>query len=125
MTFDHIVLTVTNTAISKEFYSKALAPLGIALVKEEESCAGFGTNGKPSFCICDDGEIQKPMYIAFAAPNRESIDDFYAAAILAGGKDNGKSGLREHYHPNYYAAYILDPDGHNIEAVCRRAMEKE
>jgi len=121
--FDHIVLNVTNTKISKRFYLKALAPLGITLIREEDSCVGFGVNGKPSFWICNDGEIQRPMHIAFVAPNRKSIDEFHAAAVLVGGKDNGKPGLREQYHPNYYGAFVLDPDGHNIEAVYRLAIK--
>lgn len=124
MIFDHIVLIVTDTQKSKQFYAKALAPLGIALIKEEDGCVGFGTNGKPSFWICKDGEVQKPMHIAFIAPDHKSINEFYAAAVLAGGRDNGKPGLREHYRPNYYGAFVLDPDGHNIEAVCRNPDSK-
>jgi len=119
--FDHIVLTVTDTEKSKYFYATALAALGIVLIKEEDGCLGFGTNGKPSFWICKDGKFQKPIHIAFIAKNRKSIDEFHEAAILAGGRDNGKPGLREHYQPNYYGAFVLDPDGHNIEAVCRLA----
>lgn len=119
MIFDHIVLNVTDTERSKEFYEKGLAPLGISLIKEEDGCVGFGTNGKSSFWLCKDGEVQKPMHLAFIAPNRHSVDEFHKAAVLAGGKDYGTPGLREHYKPHYYSAYILDPDGHNIEAVCR------
>lgn len=120
MIFDHLVLSVSDTEKSKHFYAKALAPLGIAFIKEEDGCIGFGTNGKSSFWICSDAEIQRPMHIAFIAPDRKAIDAFYTSAVLAGGRDNGKPGLREHYQPNYYAAFVLDPDGHNIEAVCRR-----
>ena len=119
MIFDHIVFTVTNLEKSKQFYANALAPLGIVFIKEEEGCAGFGANGKPSFWICNDGEVQKPMHIAFVAPDHKSVDGFYAAAVTAGGKDNGKPGFRKQYHPHYYGAFVFDPDGHNIEAVCR------
>lgn len=90
------------------------------LVKEEDGGAGFGANGKPSFWIFDDSEPQKPMHIAFIAPNRKAVDGFHQEALKAGGKDNGAPGLRVHYQPHYYGAFIFDPDGHNIEAVCRK-----
>jgi catechol 2,3-dioxygenase-like lactoylglutathione lyase family enzyme len=122
--FDHIVLIVTDTEKSKQFYAEALAPLGIALIKEEDGCVGFGTNGKPSLWICNDDEIQNPMHIAFVAPDHKSIDEFYVAALSTGGRDNGKPGLREHYQPNYYSAFVLDPDGHNIEAVYRKTRQQ-
>jgi catechol 2,3-dioxygenase-like lactoylglutathione lyase family enzyme len=120
--FDHIVLTVTDTEKSKQFYAGTLAPLGIEFIKEEDGCVGFGTNGKASFWLCSDNEAQAPMHIAFVAPNRESINAFHEAALSMGGRDNGKPGLRQHYQPNYYGAYVLDPDGHNIEAVCRKTV---
>ena len=75
-------------------------------------------NGKPDLWIGGEGGLQRPIHIAIAAPNRAAVDAFYRAAIAAGGKDHGAPGLRPHYHPNYYAAFVLDPDGHNIEAVC-------
>jgi len=120
--FDHIVITANNTEKSKKFYSAVLAPLGIDFIKEEDGCVGFGTNNKSSFWLCNDGIIQKPMHIAFIAPDHKSINAFYAAAILTGGKDNGRPGFRQHYQPNYYSAFVFDPDGHNIEAVCRLAL---
>ena len=123
MIFDHLVLTVSDVEKSKRFYSNALTPLGINLIKEEDGCVGFGNNGKPSFWICSDGIVQKPMHIAFVALDRKSIDEFHAAGVSAGGQDNGAPGLREHYHPHYYGAFILDPDGHNIEAVCRQVVK--
>ncbi len=124
---DHMGLPVGDLARAAEFYLKALAPLGIAVVMEvsaEETgggaAVGFGDNAKPFFWI---GEGFHPageqhLHVAFAAPSREAVDAFYAAAIAAGGKDNGPPGLRPHYHANYYAAFVLDPDGNNIEAVC-------
>lgn len=119
MIFDHIVLSVRDIAKSKEFYSTALLPIGIMLIREVDGCVGYGNNNKPSLWICSDPIIQHPMHIAFVAPDRKAIDLFHVAALSAGGKDNGKPGIREQYHADYYAAYIIDPDGHNIEAVCR------
>jgi catechol 2,3-dioxygenase-like lactoylglutathione lyase family enzyme len=123
---DHIGMPVGDIARATEFYLKALAPLGIAIVMQvsaEESghgaAVGFGANFKPFFWI---GEAESlgggHVHVAFVAPNRQAVDAFYAAAIAAGARDNGKPGLRPHYHANYYGAFVLDPDGHNIEAVC-------
>ena len=112
------------TTRSRVFYEKALAPLGYSLVMEvpqtanDHPAAGFGANGKPDFWIGGEGSLNKPIHIAIAAKDRATVDAFYRAAMAAGGKDNGAPGLRPHYHPNYYAAFVLDPDGHNIEAVC-------
>jgi len=122
MIFDHLVLSVSNLNKSREFYSAALLPLGIELIKEDDGCMGFGKNNKASLWICSDKIIQKPMHIAFIANTRNSVDMFHKAALAAGGKDNGNPGIREQYHPNYYGAFIIDPDGHNIEAVCRNAV---
>jgi catechol 2,3-dioxygenase-like lactoylglutathione lyase family enzyme len=120
MIFDHIVLIVSDHKKSKDFYTKALSPLGIAFVRDDDDgCAGFGTHGKPSFWACEEADIQKPMHIAFIAENKDAVDQFHEAAVAAGGKNNGAPGIREQYHPNYYAAYVIDPDGHNIEAVYR------
>ena len=121
---DHTGFPVSGYARSKAFYLQALAPLGYALVMEVQQhendapAAGFGANGKPDLWIGGEGGLQRPIHIAIAAQNRAAVDAFYRAAIAAGGKDNGAPGLRPHYHPNYYAAFVLDPDGHNIEAVC-------
>jgi catechol 2,3-dioxygenase-like lactoylglutathione lyase family enzyme len=123
---DHIGFAVSNFLHSKKFYLSALEPLGIGIVMEvtpEQSGGsahlGFGDNGKPYFWI-DDGEgmVRGRLHIAFAAKTRAAVDAFYQAAIAAGGKDNGKPGPRPHYHEHYYGAFVLDPDGHNIEAVC-------
>jgi catechol 2,3-dioxygenase-like lactoylglutathione lyase family enzyme len=123
--FDHVGFPVKNFKRSIAFYSKALAPLGLEMVMEVtsdqpggKSHAGFGTEGKPGFWI-SEGEVDKgSMHIAFKAKSRKAVEEFYEAAIKAGGKDNGAPGLRPHYHENYYGAFVIDPDGHNIEAVC-------
>lgn len=122
---DHIGFSVSNMKKSTAFYESALKPLGISIVMEvtpemtgtDESHAGFGTD-KPFFWI---GAYKKPspgMHVAFAAESRAKVDEFYTAAMAAGGRDNGKPGLRPEYHENYYGAFVLDPDGNNIEAVC-------
>ncbi|MCR4315734.1 MAG: VOC family protein [Planctomycetes bacterium] len=116
---DHIGMSVEKYDECKEFYKKALAPLGITLVKEipKYFASGFGKNGKPEFWF-GKGEKNTPrMHVAFKAESREQVDAFYKAAVEAGGKDNGKPGVREIYHPNYYGAFVLDPDGNNAEAV--------
>jgi catechol 2,3-dioxygenase-like lactoylglutathione lyase family enzyme len=122
-TLDHIGLAVADYARSKAFYEQALAPLGIRLLLEfSGAAAGFGRDdaGRPSFFIEAHGEPARGrLHIAFAAESRAQVDAFYAAAIAAGGTDNGAPGLRW-YHPDYYGAYVLDPDGHNVEAVCHR-----
>jgi catechol 2,3-dioxygenase-like lactoylglutathione lyase family enzyme len=121
---DHTGFPVSDYARSKAFYLQALAPLGYALVMEvqqdenDSPAAGFGAGGKPDLWIGGEGGLQRPIHIAIAAPNRAAVDDFHRAALAAGGKDNGAPGLRPHYHPDYYAAFVRDPDGHNIEAVC-------
>lgn len=121
---DHAGFPVSDYARSKAFYLQALAPLGYALVMEvrqdenDSPAAGFGINGKADFWIGGEGGLQRPIHMAIAAQDRAAVDAFYRAAIAAGGRDNGAPGLRPHYHPNYYAAFVLDPDGHNIEAVC-------
>jgi catechol 2,3-dioxygenase-like lactoylglutathione lyase family enzyme len=123
---DHITLVVSDYARSKAFYEKALAPLGIAPIMEFGSACGFGVPGKPefwigvgpaSFHVPDQLKNITPMHIAFTAKGRAEVDAFHRAATAAGGKDFGAPGLRPHYHPNYYGAFVLDPDGHDIEAV--------
>lgn len=121
---DHLGFSVSDFARAKAFYESALAPLGYGLIKEVtaaesgQPAAGFGSDGKPDFWIAGEGKLEKPVHIAIVANDRPTVDEFYRAAIAAGGKDNGGPGLRPRYHPNYYAAFVLDPDGHNIEAVC-------
>ena len=123
---DHIGFPVSDYARSKAFYEKALVPLGYSLVMEvqqdehDSPAAGFGANGKPDFWIGGEGGLERPLHVAFAAEDRATVDAFYRAALAAGAKDNGGPGLRPHYHPNYYGAFVLDPDCHNIEAVCHK-----
>jgi catechol 2,3-dioxygenase-like lactoylglutathione lyase family enzyme len=121
---DHIGVPVADYVRSKAFYAKALAPLGYTLIMEvlqdqnDSPAAGFGANGKPDFWIGGEGGLNRPLHVAIAAKSRVAVDAFYGAALAAGGRDNGAPGLRPHYHPNYYGAFVLDPDGHNVEAVC-------
>ena len=118
---DHAGFAVSDYAHSKAFYERALAPLGYSLLLEfSGAAAGFGRDGggRPSFFLEADGEpVRGRLHVAFAAETREQVDAFHAAAIEAGGTDSGAPGLRW-YHPSYYGAYVLDPDGNNVEAVC-------
>ncbi len=121
---DHIGFPVSDYARSKAFYEKALAPLGYEVIMEVRTnemgapAAGFGIGGNPDFWIGGEGRVGNPVHVAVVAKDRAAVDAFHQAALAAGGKDNGAPGLRPHYHPDYYAAFVLDPDGHNIEAVC-------
>jgi catechol 2,3-dioxygenase-like lactoylglutathione lyase family enzyme len=119
---DHMGFGVSDYERSKAFYAQALAPLDISLLMEPiAEAAGFGKDGKPFFWIeSRGGAIRGRLHVAFAVDDRATVDAFHAAAVAAGGTDNGAPGVREIYHPNYYGAYVLDPDGHNIEAVCHR-----
>lgn len=123
---DHVTLVVSDYARSKAFYEKALAPLGISVLRDFGQACGFGRDQKPAFWIgSGPTSFQRaeqlvhitPTHIAFAARSRAEVDAFHAAALAAGGKDFGAPGVRTHYHPKYYGAFILDPDGHDIEAV--------
>lgn len=120
MIFDHIGFNAGNLASSKAFYLQALAPLGIGIAAEGEGWVMLGRPGKPQFWIGSFGNPPGPIHIAFAAENREQVHRFHEAALAAGGTDNGAPGLREHYHPNYYGAFVIGPDGHNVEAVCHK-----
>ena len=122
---DHTGVSVSDFARSKAFYQQALAPLGYVLMLEFPASvtggtdvAGFGEPPKPDFWLSRGTPNQPPTHIAFRAASRALVDAFYQAAMAAGGRDNGAPGLRPHYHPDYYGAFVLDPDGHNIEAVC-------
>jgi catechol 2,3-dioxygenase-like lactoylglutathione lyase family enzyme len=116
---DHVGLDVSDYERSKDFYEKTLAPLGLRLIMEPiPTVGGFGGEF-PFFWIGKrDRPAQSGVHVAFTAKDRKSVDAFHAAAIEAGGTDNGGPGVREIYHPNYYGAYVLDPDGNNVEAVC-------
>jgi catechol 2,3-dioxygenase-like lactoylglutathione lyase family enzyme len=125
---DHIGIPVSDVARATEFYLKALKPLGYGIVMEVSAAVGFGApgtpedfqSGKPSFWIGEGERLGRHMHVAFVAPSRPAVDAFYRAALEAGGKDNGAPGLRPHYHPNYYGAFVFDLDGNNVEAVCHR-----
>jgi catechol 2,3-dioxygenase-like lactoylglutathione lyase family enzyme len=125
---DHTGVTVSDFQRSREFYRQALAPLGYGLLMEvpasvtgRADVAGFGEPPKPDFWVISGQPNHPPVHIAFRAATRAMVDAFYQAAIAAGGRENGGPGIRPHYHPNYYGAFVLDPDGHNIEAVCHQA----
>lgn len=115
---DHIGISVNDCERSKQFYEAALAPLGYKLAMELDGLTGFGASGEPDFWIYAGGVPTPKTHVAFRSANRAKVREFYQAALKAGGKDNGAPGIREIYHPNYYGAFVLDPDGHNIEAVC-------
>ena len=118
MIIDHFGFHVSNFAKAKAFYLQALTPLGIGIVKEGEGWAFMGRDGRGEFWIDSFGNSPGAIHIAFSAESREQVREFYAAALVAGGKDNGVPGVRSQYHPNYYGAYVIGPDGHNLEAVC-------
>lgn len=116
---DHVTIVVRDLERSKTFYDAVLHPLAIErLYAEGESFAGYGIRPKAFFWIGQRDALQTGTHIAFSAESRTIVDEFHRAALAAGGIDNGAPGLRPHYHENYYGAFILDPDGHNIEAVC-------
>lgn len=119
---DHVTLYVKNYAVSKEFYASALKPLGYGCIMDLGDHGGFGADGKPDLWIVPTDEPLRPTHLAIAATDRAVVDAFHAAGLAAGGVDNGPPGIREDYHPNYYAAFIHDPDGNNIEAVCHRPL---
>jgi catechol 2,3-dioxygenase-like lactoylglutathione lyase family enzyme len=119
---DHVGVDVSDYDRSKAFYEKTLAPLGLQLLSEPvPGIGGFGDAQKPFFWIATGRRAaQSGVHVAFAADAREQVDAFHAAALEAGATDNGAPGVRELYHPAYYGAYVLDPDGNNVEAVCHR-----
>jgi catechol 2,3-dioxygenase-like lactoylglutathione lyase family enzyme len=133
---DHVSLRVADQDRSKKFYAAALAPLGYTLAMESGSGAGFRKGFIPDFWVkqgmstsvgtrADPAELSAcggpAVHVAFACEDRKSVDAFHEAALAAGGRDNGAPGLRPSYHPNYYGAFVLDPDGYNVEAVCHKA----
>ena len=118
--FDHVGFGVSDYAASRAFFLESLAPLGVGIVMEGEHGIGLGPVGKPSLWLFQTSEKPVPLHIAFTAGNRKQVQDFYRAALEAGGKDNGAPGLRPQYHSNYYGAFVIGPDGHNVEAVCHQ-----
>ena len=123
---DHVGVSVTDITRSRAFYTAALKPLGIGILMEVPAgvtesggaAIGLGRDGKAFFWIGDSEHVGQGTHIAFTAPDRATVDAFHAAALAAGGVDHGAPGLRPHYHADYYGAFMLDPDGHNVEAVC-------
>ena len=121
--FDHVKFGVSDYAASKTFFLKALEPLGLAIVAEVSLPTHgieLSADGKSSLCIYQTEEKPAHLHLAFVAANRRQVDAFHRAALEAGAKDNGAPGLRPHYHANYYAAFVIGPDGHNIEVVCHQ-----
>jgi catechol 2,3-dioxygenase-like lactoylglutathione lyase family enzyme len=119
--FDHVKFGASDYAASKAFFLKALEPLGVAVVAEGPPAYGVELSppgSKSSLCICQAEEKPAPLHLAFTAANRRQVEAFHRAALDAGGRDNGAPGLRPHYHATYYAAFVIGPDGHNIEVVC-------
>ncbi|RED14224.1 VOC family protein [Pontivivens insulae] len=126
---DHITIGTANFGVSAAFYAKALEPLGIRRlfdVPMEHTggvpVCGFGRE-RPQFWLSGDAPTSGPLHVAFSAADRAAVDAFHAAALAAGGRDNGAPGQRPHYHAHYYGAFVFDPDGHNIEAVCHDAVD--
>jgi catechol 2,3-dioxygenase-like lactoylglutathione lyase family enzyme len=118
--FDHVKFGVSDYAASRAFFLKALEPLGVAVASEwpPNGVELVSQNDKASLCLYQTGEKPAHLHLAFTAENRQQVETFYRVALEAGGKDNGAPGLRPHYHANYYAAFVIGPDGHNIEVVC-------
>jgi catechol 2,3-dioxygenase-like lactoylglutathione lyase family enzyme len=118
--YDHIGLKVKDVAASVRFYKAALAPLGHELASEDEQGAGLGPKGAPSLWLYRAVNAAGGVHVALAAPDHGAVDRFHAAGLKAGGRDNGAPGLRKDYSPKYYAAFLVDPDGNNVEAVCMK-----
>ncbi|MDQ3647158.1 MAG: VOC family protein [Actinomycetota bacterium] len=118
---DHVGLEVSDLAASRAFYVAALEPLGLAPIMEFGGACGMGTDGKPGFSITSRGrDTSTDVHVAITAPDSATVDRFHEAALAVGGRDNGGPGVREIYHSSYYGAFVLDPDGNNIEAVTHR-----
>jgi catechol 2,3-dioxygenase-like lactoylglutathione lyase family enzyme len=121
---DHVTIGTSNLARAREFYDRAVKPLGIErLYADGQTAWGYGAGNKAFFWICTRDAVITGVHVAFAAPDHATVDAFHAAALAAGGRDNGAPGLRPHYHADYYGAFVLDPDGHNIEVVCHHSAD--
>ena len=120
--FDHVVFGASDYAASKAFFLKALEPIGMAVVSEGPLGIELSADGKTSLCIRRPEEKPSHLHLAFVAKDRQQVEAFHRAALEAGGKDNGAPGLRPHYHANYYAAFVIGPDGHNVEVVCHEPV---
>ncbi len=118
--YDHIGFAVRDFPRSRDFYDKALRPLGYSVLREGDGWAAFGEGGRTRLWIGTDGTPPGGFHFAFEAKSHAEVREFHSAALAAGGKDNGAPGIRAQYHPDYYAAFVHDPDGHNVEAVCRK-----
>lgn len=118
---DHVMINVTSFEAARDFYTRALEPLGVTAVMEFGRMCGLGNRNKPELWIAERDEPSAPVHLALAAPDHATVDAFHAAALAAGGVDNGEPGPRPIYHEHYYGAFVLDPDGNNIEAVCHAA----
>jgi catechol 2,3-dioxygenase-like lactoylglutathione lyase family enzyme len=117
---DHAALNVRDGAAARAFYERALEPLGYTVAMELGEHVGFRSGeGELDFWLSERGESSAPMHLAFRAPDRQSVDAYHAAALAAGGVENGPPGVRAEFHESYYAAFVLDPEGNNIEAVCQ------
>ncbi|MGG1947351.1 VOC family protein [Trinickia sp. NRRL B-1857] len=119
--FDHVAIGVSDYEASKAFFLKALEPLGVKVVSEGSLGVEMSNDGQTSLCLGPAKETPARLHLAFTAERREQVDAFYRAALEAGGKDNGAPGLRPQYHATYYAAFVIGPDGHNVEVVCHKA----
>ena len=118
---DHVGINVSDLERSKHFYASALAPLGYFVFREWETGVGFRSE-HPDFWIHQRGEVTSGAHLSFRSPNRAAVDAFFAAALAAGGTDNGPPGPRPQYHEQYYGAFVIDPDGNNVEAVCHEPV---
>lgn len=122
MIIDHISLPSSDLARSQAFFGRVLTPLGIGVVKEYPGAIGMGRD-EPEFWLVTGPAAPTPLHVAFVAANRAQVDAFHTAALLAGASDHGAPGLRLHYHANYYAAFVIGPDEHNVEAVCQLPLD--
>ena len=119
--FDHIGIPVTDLATAKEFFLRALSPLAVRVLVHDADAVGLGQGDKASLWLVPASAPAAPLHLAFIAQSRAQVDAFYRQALAAGGQDNGAPQLRPRYHASYYAAFVIGPDGHNVEVVCHRA----